>query len=183
MMYNCARHLAESLKALYRRQIILQLVSLGLIVTSALMIWKTLIVCSGRESPVVGGLSGSMEPSFHRGDILVLALENRATSNGEIVVFSIKGRDIPIVHRVIRVHCDGISVSEKQFLTKGDNNYSDDTVLYAAGQEWLQGRDVMGRAVAFLPLLGRVTILMNDYPLVKFAVIGLLGLLVITSKE
>ena len=68
-------------------------------------------------------------------------------------------------------------------MTKGDNNYSDDTVLYAAGQEWLQGRDVMGRAVAFLPLLGRVTILMNDYPLVKFAVIGLLGLLVVTSKE
>ena len=110
MMYNCARLLAESLKALDQRQIILQLVSLGLIVTSALMIWKTLIVCSGSESPVVVVLSGSMEPSFHRGDILVLALENRVTSNGEIVVFSIKGRDVPIVHRVIREHSDGIYV-------------------------------------------------------------------------
>jgi signal peptidase len=41
----------------------------------------------------------------------------------------------------------------------------------------------MGRAVGFLPFLGRVTILMNDYPFIKFAVIGLLGLLVITSKD
>jgi hypothetical protein len=31
--------------------------------------------------------------------------------------------------------------------------------------------------------VGRVTIIMNDYPYIKYAVIGLLGLLVVTSRE
>jgi signal peptidase len=34
-----------------------------------------------------------------------------------------------------------------------------------------------------LPHVGRVTIIMNDYPLVKYALIGVLGLFVVTSKE
>jgi signal peptidase len=36
---------------------------------------------------------------------------------------------------------------------------------------------------SFLPHVGRVTIIMNDYPLVKYALIGVLGLFVVTSKE
>jgi hypothetical protein len=38
----------------------------GMIVTSALIIWKGLIVVTGSESPVVVVLSGSMEPGFKR---------------------------------------------------------------------------------------------------------------------
>lgn len=38
----------------------------GMIVTSALIIWKGLIVFTGSESPVVVVLSGSMEPGFKR---------------------------------------------------------------------------------------------------------------------
>lgn len=49
--------------------------------------------------------SGSMEPAFHRGDLLFLT--NRVEDPirvGEIVVFRIEGREIPIVHRVLKVH-------------------------------------------------------------------------------
>lgn len=49
-------------------------------------------------------LSGSMEPGFHRGDILFLNLGKAPARTGEIVVFNLEGRDIPIVHRVIKVH-------------------------------------------------------------------------------
>ena len=38
----------------------------GMIVTSALIIWKALICITGSESPVVVVLSGSMEPGFKR---------------------------------------------------------------------------------------------------------------------
>lgn len=38
----------------------------GLIVTSALIIWKALMCITGSESPVVVVLSGSMEPGFKR---------------------------------------------------------------------------------------------------------------------
>ena len=40
--------------------------SLGMIVTSALIIWKALMCFTGSESPVVVVLSGSMEPGFKR---------------------------------------------------------------------------------------------------------------------
>ena len=48
--------------------------------------------------------SGSMEPAFQRGDILFLTNYNDPIRVGEIVVFKIKDRDIPIVHRVLKVH-------------------------------------------------------------------------------
>ena len=53
---------------------------------------------------VVVVLSGSMEPAFYRGDILFLYMGNKPFSAGEVVVFNINGRDIPIVHRIIKVH-------------------------------------------------------------------------------
>jgi signal peptidase len=53
---------------------------------------------------VVVVLSGSMEPGFQRGDILFLNMGKAPIRTGEIVVFNIDGREIPIVHRVIKVH-------------------------------------------------------------------------------
>ena len=49
--------------------------------------------------------SGSMEPAFHRGDLLFLTnYQEDPIRVGEIVVFKIEGRDIPIVHRVLKLH-------------------------------------------------------------------------------
>lgn len=233
---------------------------------------------------VVVVLSGSMEPGFRRGDILFLHLGPRPIRTGEIVVFNIAGRDIPIVHRALKVHEDS-ETGEVSILTKGDNNYGDDRVLYAPGQvrcpivlrsvlvpcsvllrsrrrqdgwhidcicdvlscivegltgcfiffkfhkrsrgiaywrafmapsctsvragqacersgcltcqnashficipyafvqEWLSREHIMGRAAGYLPGVGMITIVMNDYPWLKFGLIGLLGLLVLTTKE
>ena len=91
-----------------------------MIVSSALMIWKGLMVVTGSESPIVvvlryivitlltvivSPLSGSMEPAFYRGDLLFLTNNQEdPIRTGEIVVFKVKDRDIPIVHRVIKVH-------------------------------------------------------------------------------
>lgn len=57
--------------------------------------------------------------------------------------------------------------STVKFLTKGDNNSVDDRGLYAPGQLWLTKKDVVGRARGFLPYVGMVTILMNEYPKFK----------------
>lgn len=54
-----------------------------------------------------------------------------------------------------------------KFLTKGDNNRVDDRGLYAEGQLWLTPKDVVGRARGFLPYVGMVTIMMNEYPKLK----------------
>jgi signal peptidase I len=190
-----------------------------MIVFSALMIWKGLMFLTLSESPVVVVLrstlpslsfcpaplssaspslppspgSGSMMPAFQRGDILFLTNYNDPIRVGEIVVFKIKDRDIPIVHRVLKVHEkeDG----EVEVLTKGDANRVDDIGLYAPGQRWLKRSDILGetpsllqpvcppsprppppscpgRATGVLRYLGMVTIILNDYPALKFVLIG-----------
>uniref|UniRef100_A0A0A9CSN0 Signal peptidase complex catalytic subunit SEC11 n=1 Tax=Arundo donax TaxID=35708 RepID=A0A0A9CSN0_ARUDO len=68
----------ESIRSMQIRHVLTQIISLGMIVTSALIIWKGLIVVTGSESPVVVVLSGSMEPGFKRGDILFFAHEQRS---------------------------------------------------------------------------------------------------------
>lgn len=149
------------------------------------------MVVTGSESPIVVVLSGSMEPAFHRGDLLFLTnYKEEPVRVGEIVVFKVEGRDIPIVHRVIKLHekcvififylviiylfnsspnfrrADGTV----KFLTKGDNNNVDDRGLYAPGQLWLTKKDIVGRARGFLPYVGIITIFMNEYPKVKVRV-------------
>ena len=166
-----------------------------------------------------------MEPAFQRGDILFLNNQDDPIRVGEIVVFKIKDRDIPIVHRVMKVHEK--ELGKVEVLTKGDNNRVDDRGLYAPGQLWLQREDILGIKIIsiiiiiiiiiitikfrestwyfkisryylksyyfyyitiillllLLLLLGMVTIILNDYPPVKYVLIGVMGLFVLTNKE
>ena len=68
----------------------LQLVSLAMIVGSALSIWKTLMLVTLSESPVVVVLSGSMEPAYYRGDILFLNFWNTPIEVGDVIVYKIR---------------------------------------------------------------------------------------------
>lgn len=173
----------NELKKLWKnkRQLSFQALNLAMIVFSALMIWKGLMFVTKSESPVVVVLSGSMEPAFQRGDILFLNNQDDPIRVGEIVVFKIKDRDIPIVHRVLKVHEKKGGVVE--VLTKGDNNRVDDKGLYAPGQSWLRREDILGRARGTLRYLGMVTIVLNEYPALKYVLIGVMGLFVLTNKE
>ncbi|KAJ4952719.1 hypothetical protein NE237_029551 [Protea cynaroides] len=72
---------------------------------------------------------------------------------------------------------------EVDVLTKGNNNFGDDRILYGHGQLWLQRHHIMGRAVGFLPYVSWVTIIMTEKPIIKYILIGALGLLVVTSKD
>ncbi len=145
------------------------------------VIYLFFTILAQSESPVVVVLSGSMEPAFQRGDILFLNNSVDKVYVGDVVVFKIKDRDIPIVHRILKVHekPDG----HVELLTKGDNNRVDDRGLYAPGQLWLEREDILGKAVGTLRYVGMVTIALNDYPLLKYVLVGMMGLFVLTSKE
>jgi len=172
----------DDLRRLNWRQLFYQFLNFAMVVSSALMMWKGLMFVTGSESPIVVVLSGSMEPAFHRGDLLFLTnFEDVPIRVGDITVFKIEHRDIPIVHRVIKVHES--QEGEVKFLTKGDNNKVDDRGLYAEGQLRLQKKDVLGRARGFIPYVGIFTILMNDYPYLKVAVLVLLGLFVLLHRD
>ena len=84
------------------RQTAAQILNFGLVLSTAFMLWKGLSVFSASDSPIVVVLSGSMEPAFQRGDLLFLWNRSPTAEVGEIVVYNVRGKDIPIVHRVVR---------------------------------------------------------------------------------
>lgn len=61
--------LFDDVKRMNKRQFFYQVLSFGMIVSSALMIWKGLMVVTGSESPIVVVLSGG-SPSPPRNDHL-----------------------------------------------------------------------------------------------------------------
>ncbi|XP_078181870.1 uncharacterized protein LOC144575556 isoform X1 [Carex rostrata] len=164
------------------RPALIQLLNLGILISSALVLWKGLMCITACESPVVVVLTGSMEPGFRRGDILFLHMNKEPIRAGEIVVYNIDGREIPIVHRVTKVH-ERKDTGEIDILTKGDNNPVDDVSLYSGGQLWLNRHHIIGRAKGYLPYVGYLTIIMTETPMIKYALIGVMALLVITTKE
>ncbi|KAI9365418.1 hypothetical protein DFJ73DRAFT_807675 [Zopfochytrium polystomum] len=139
-------------------------------------------VFTNSESPIVVVLSESMEPAFQRGDLLFLTLGSDPIRAGDICVFKIKNKDIPIVHRVLEVH-DNIQTGEQFLLTKGDNNGLNDRGLYNPQQMWVSNKDVVGRVKGFLPYIGMVTIILTDYPILKVVLLAVMGLIVFMTKE
>jgi signal peptidase len=91
-----------SLSSMQPRQLAAQVLNFALVLSTAFMLWKGLSVVSDSASPIVVVLSGSMEPAFQRGDLLFLWNRGQETQVGEVVVYNVRGKDIPIVHRVIR---------------------------------------------------------------------------------
>ena len=113
-----------------------------MIVVSAVMIWNFMKLALWTESPVVVVLSGSMEPSMQRGDVLLLH-KNTPIQNGDIVVYEIAGENIPIVHRVVTKQTN--AKGELQFLTKGDNNPVNDRGLYKNKMVYITDEMIVGK--------------------------------------
>ncbi|KAK6197934.1 signal sequence processing protein [Scheffersomyces amazonensis] len=165
------------------RQQLQQLLTLAYVFTSAFILWKTLSIITNSHSPIVVVLSGSMEPAFQRGDILFLWNRDDHAKVGDIVVYEIKGKSIPIVHRVLREH-HSKDFAKQLLLTKGDNNPVDDLGLYAKKQMYLnQKTDLVGTVKAYLPKLGYVTILISENVYFKFGLLGLMCLSSLFSNE
>lgn len=70
-------------------------------------------------------VSGSMEPTLHKGDIILLESHPSSIEVGDIIVYHADWLNSePVVHRVI---AKGKSLSgDEYYLTKGDNNPSQD---------------------------------------------------------
>ncbi|TKC38410.1 hypothetical protein EI555_015705, partial [Monodon monoceros] len=142
--HGISRFFDDDVQRMNKRQLYYQVLNFGKTVSSAPVPCKGLTVITGRESPVAVVLGGSTERAFHREDFLFLAsrAEDHPVGVEETVVFRIEGREVPIVHRVLKIH-------EKQngpvkFLTKGEKN------------------DVVRTARGFVPYTGVVTILMSS---------------------
>ncbi|CAF1089602.1 unnamed protein product [Adineta ricciae] len=147
----------------WSRKLISRLLRYAIVISTLLMLWKSLILATNCSQPILVVLSGGY--SFHNlGDLLfVTNYPADSIRAGDVVVFRIEGRFIPIVHRVIRVHEreDGYV----KFLTKGDGNSVDDRGLYSVGQLWLEREQIVGKVKGYFPYLGLFIILLSNLPL------------------
>ncbi|KAK0554767.1 Ca(2+)-dependent cysteine protease [Tilletia horrida] len=164
------------------RAMLLQALNFLTVISSALAMYKGLSILTNTESPVVVVLSGSMEPAFYRGDLLFLSMPSGPLRVGDITVYKVPGADIPIVHRVLEVHDEPGDGLNQLILTKGDNNDADDIALYN-GPSWIRRKNIVGKVRGYLPFVGYVTILLNDYPKLKYVILGALGLSMLFTKE
>lgn len=125
------------------------------------------------DMPVVAVESYSMIPVFYKGDILVLrGLVPDEYKVGDIIVFSVPERNVPIVHRIMKINPDG------SFQTKGDANsapidFKKDGVVYYSEQHIDRG-NVHGKVMVIIPYLGWVKIGIMDYvlPNIIFGVVA-----------
>ena len=117
---------------------------------------------------------------MQRGDILLLH-KITPIEVGDIIVYSLEGENIPIVHRVTTIQKN--SEGSLRYLTKGDNNPVDDRGLYPRGQNYLLEKQIVGKVSGIVPYGGYLTILLNDYPMFKYAMLGTMLISVLVQKD
>jgi len=89
---------------------------------------------------------------------------------GEVVVYRIPGRKVPIVHRIHKVYevpsdrkrtaqqwSMSSAIPDQLLMTKGDNNFMDDVSLYE-GRKFISREHIVGRAKFMVPYGGWVRI-------------------------
>lgn len=112
-------------------------------------------------------LSGSMEPLYSAGDVVVVVPAKPGEIQvGDVVTFQpVSGDPTLITHRVVAMPLGG----ETRFVTRGDANGADDDPILA--------EQVMGRAVYHVPAVGHVTLAAGEHArsLVVAGAVGLLG--------
>ncbi|MEM5871806.1 MAG: signal peptidase I, partial [Candidatus Aenigmatarchaeota archaeon] len=110
------------------------------------------------DMPVVAVESNSMVPTFSQGDILVVqgVKSNEEYKDflkvGDIIVFSVEGRSVPIVHRIIEINPDWT------YQTKGDANSGQHQF-----EKSIKPEQIHGKVIMIIPYLGWVKIGVTEY--------------------
>ncbi len=112
------------------------------------------------DMPVVAVESNSMVPTFYQGDILIIqGVRNpedyrKLLKVGDIIVFSVEGREVPIVHRIKQINPDG------SFQTKGDA--ACETCQHPF-EKHIEPEQIHGKVIMIIPYLGWVKIGVTEY--------------------
>ena len=105
--------------------------------------------------------SGSMEPAFSAGDLIVIREEDDYAL-GDIVTFRLSGGEL-VTHRIV-------GSVEGSFITKGDANNTEDDELLTPAQ-------VVGKLVTYIPAVGSFLLFLRTP--VGLAVLVIVGFLLI----
>lgn len=173
----------DTLLSLRLRDVVQQVVTIALFLSIVVVGWRGAGVATSCDASIVVVLSGSMEPGYQRGDVLLLHHRGEfPVTVGDIIVYTLPGQEIPIVHRVHRIH-ERAADHKKFYLTKGDNNVNDDRFLFQNGREWVEEDMILGKTYAYVPRIGYLTIMFNESKIVKYVALGLIGFFLLTTTE
>jgi signal peptidase len=133
-------------------------------VIGVLLAWginQGMAVALTTDMPVVAVESNSMVPVFYKGDILVLkGLAPSEFKVGDVIVYSVERRQVPVVHRIVKINPDG------SFQTKGDANSGQLDFEY-----YITPENVHGKVFVIVPYLGWVKIGMMQYVLPNIIIV------------
>lgn len=87
-----------------------------LMIGSAFLLWNVGKILFNTESPIVVVMTGSMEPAFQRGDLLLASHWKEELSVGDIVIFKVPNQSIPIVHRAIIIQVNEKNSKGKDYI-------------------------------------------------------------------
>jgi len=171
------------MRDLLRNEAVQTIILIAIMVAGVAAFWFGLRFAFRTEFPLLAVASGSMEPVFYRGDLIVVqgglnftelnAASKDAQSPGEVIVFfdprygrapvylPVAGPECRlIVHRAVsKVENNGTWY----FQTQGDSNFGPDSW---SGTETREGRIseklLVGRVVGKVPWLGQIPLFMHE---------------------
>lgn len=104
-------------------------------------------------------LSGSMEPNYKVGSIVYVTKVDPFDLKEKDVITYVIGGGTVVTHRIVEVIYDNEeNPTQVSFRTKGDNNNSED------GGEPIAARQVLGKVVFTVPLLGYIANFVQNPP-------------------
>ncbi|NJF25067.1 signal peptidase I [Thermococcus sp. Bubb.Bath] len=123
------------------------------------------------NSPLVIVISGSMEPVFYRGDVVLLKGVNpNDIHTGDVIVYNAPMYAYPIIHRVRGVKTVELGgKTEKCFVTWGDNNPIPDWGEYRlyptpyGGVPCVPAYAVDAKAVMVFPRIGLIPLWIREH--------------------
>ncbi len=109
-------------------------------------------------------VSGSMEPTFYRGDVVVIEqadfigfheMDAENLKIGDIVIYDATWFEEPVIHRIISIKQG--SDGKTYYVTKGDNNSNADPALVSVDQ--VKAKVVtVGNQPMVIPKIGYITL-------------------------
>jgi len=171
-----------------KKDVIIGATIIGLALFGTFGVLGIMKVALRTDMPMVVVISGSMEPTIYRGDLLFvegvdpedIKVGTIEDKQGDIIIYDSHGvwdrpTEEPIVHRVVGKKVENETI---YFLTKGDNN--PDTDPPGPGEKWVPADKVIGRVVSIIPKIGYVRIYLAQGNL-GYYIIGLLAIILVVS--
>lgn len=113
-------------------------------------------------------VSGSMEPTIYKGDIIIINTKDKNYKENDIITFRGKEGEF-VTHRIIKI-------DDKTMITKGDNNNSEDDPIKTS--------TIVGKYVTKINGGGRIlSSFKNPFTMVMIFIIGLLGCILLSTDS